>query len=243
MYYFCVHNKRNYKISRKISSEIVIESFVFQDTYTRRPRSYQGALIVKVMGAPVRVPHPTLHSIHQINTYFIIKFTVSFMRIRILQVLLGLMMMAPMVTRAADGDKVVDVLVLKMADETTELFVLDDHPTITLADGKFTVTSASVNTDYNLSDVTEYYFEKVDTMALGVEKLEKANFTLTYTDNTHVRVTGTKARVAQLYSLVGQLLTTRPTTNGTVTMSLAECKPGVYVLRLENNRSIKIIRK
>ena len=40
------------------------------------------------------------------------------MRIRILQVLLGLMMMAPMVARAADGDKVVDVLVLKMADET-----------------------------------------------------------------------------------------------------------------------------
>ena len=39
------------------------------------------------------------------------------MRIRILQVLLGLMMMAPMVARAADGDKVIDVLVLKMADE------------------------------------------------------------------------------------------------------------------------------
>ena len=45
MYYFCVHIKRNYKISRKISSEIIIESFVFQDTHTRRPRSYQGALI------------------------------------------------------------------------------------------------------------------------------------------------------------------------------------------------------
>lgn len=52
------------------------------------------------------------------------------MRIRILQVLLGLMMMAPMVARAADGDKVIDVLVLMMVDETTELFVLDDHPTL-----------------------------------------------------------------------------------------------------------------
>lgn len=30
MYYFCVHIKRNYKISRKISSEIIIESFVFR---------------------------------------------------------------------------------------------------------------------------------------------------------------------------------------------------------------------
>ena len=63
------------------------------------------------------------------------------------------------------------------------------------------------------------------------------------TDNTHVRVTGTKARVAQLYSLDGQLLTTRPTANGAVTVSLAECKPGVYVLRLENDRSFKVIRK
>ena len=49
------------------------------------------------------------------------------MRIRILQVLLGLMMMAPMVARAADGDKVVDVLVLKMADETTELKIGRAH--------------------------------------------------------------------------------------------------------------------
>lgn len=79
MYYFCVHIKRNYKISRKISSEIIIESFVFQDTHTRRPRSYQGALIVKVMGAPVRVPHPTQASIHQQKTYVNIKITASFM--------------------------------------------------------------------------------------------------------------------------------------------------------------------
>ena len=39
-------------------------------------------------------------------------------------------MVAPMVARAADGDKVIDVLVLKVVDETTELFVLDDHPTL-----------------------------------------------------------------------------------------------------------------
>ena len=50
-----------------------------------------------------------------------------------------------------------------------------------MADGKFTVTSASVNTDYNLSDVTEYHFEKVDTVTLGVLFFYFSAFTISYT--------------------------------------------------------------
>lgn len=164
-----------------------------------------------------------------------------------MQALLGLMMLAPAVAHAATGDKVIDMLVLKMSDESTKLFALDSLPTITLADGKFTVTSGSVTTDYDQSEVTEYYFEKVDSATAdsvtAVVGPAGSRFTLTYVDNDHVVITGTKARKAQLYAQGGQLLATQPTAGGSVTVSLSSLQRGIYVLRLENDHSFKIIKK
>ena len=169
------------------------------------------------------------------------------MKIRFMQALLGLMMLAPTVAHAAAGDKVIDMLVLKMSDESTKLFALDSLPTITLADGKFSVTSGSVTTDYEQSEVTEYYFEKVDSATAdsvtAISGPTKSRFTLTYLDNDHVVITGTQARRALLYTQGGQLVATRPTAGGSVTVSLSALQPGLYVLRLENEHSFKIIKK
>ncbi len=164
-----------------------------------------------------------------------------------MQALLGLMMLAPSVAHATEGDKVIDMLVLKMSDESTKLFALDSLPTITLADGKFSVTSGSVTTDYEQSDVTEYYFQKVDSATAdsvtAISGPADKRFTLTYVDNDRVVITGTKAHKAQLYTQAGQLLATRPTVDGNVTVSLSALQRGVYVLRLENEHSFKIIKK
>ncbi len=169
------------------------------------------------------------------------------MKIRFLQALLGLMMMAPTVVQAAEGDKVIDMLVLKMTDESTKLFALDSLPTITLDGGKFSVTSGSVTTDYDQSEVAEYYFEKVDSTTAdsvtAVAGPEASRFSLTYLDNDRVIVTGTKAPAAQLYTQGGQLLATRPTANGSVTVSLTTLQPGIYVLRLVGDHTFKIIKK
>lgn len=164
-----------------------------------------------------------------------------------MQALLGLMMLAPAVAHAAAGDKVIDMLVLKMSDESTKLFALDSLPTITLADGKFSVTSGSVTTDYEQSEVTEYYFEKVDSTTadsvLAVTGPATSRFTLRYVDNDHVAITGTQTRRALLYTQGGQLVATQPTVGGNVTVSLASLQPGIFVLRLENEHSFKIIKK
>ncbi len=164
-----------------------------------------------------------------------------------MQALLGLMMLAPTVAHATTGDRVIDMLVLKMSDESTKLFALDSLPTITLADGKFQVTSGSVTTDYEQSDVTEYYFEKVDSATAdsvtAVTGPEASRFTLTYLDNSRVIVTGTKASKALLYTQGGQLVATQPTQGGRVTVDLSGLQRGIYVLRLENEHSFKIIKK
>ena len=154
-----------------------------------------------------------------------------------MQALLGLMMLAPTVAHATTGDRVIDMLVLKMSDESTKLFALDSLPTITLADGKFQVTSGSVTTDY----------EKVDSATAdsvtAVTGPEASRFTLTYLDNSRVIVTGTKASKALLYTQGGQLVATQPTQGGRVTVDLSGLQRGIYVLRLENEHSFKIIKK
>ena len=80
------------------------------------------------------------------------------MKIRFMQALLGIILLMPTAAHAAGED--VDVLVLEMADKTTKNFRLDDKPTISFAEGKLLVEAASVTTDFNQEDVTEFHFEK-----------------------------------------------------------------------------------
>ncbi len=169
------------------------------------------------------------------------------MKIRFMQVLLGLMMLAPSAVRAADGDKVVDMLVLRMTDESTKLFALSEQPVITLGEGKFTVTSGSIATDYDQQEVAEYYFEKVDSATAdsvtAVAQPALRQFALSYTDNSTVSVTGTKAKTVRLYTQGGQLVATKPTVDGAATLSLAALRPGLYLLQLENEHTFKLIKK
>lgn len=169
------------------------------------------------------------------------------MKIRFMYALLGLMMLAPTAARAADGDKVVDMLVLKMADESTKLFALSEQPVITLGEGKFTVTSGSVVTDYEQEDVAEYYFEKVDSATAdsvtAIATPETRQFSLAYTDNSTVSVHGTNAKTVRLYTQNGQLVATQPTADGNATVSLAALRPGIYLLQLENEHTFKLIKK
>lgn len=160
-----------------------------------------------------------------------------------MQALLGLMLLTPLAANAADeGDEAIDVLVLKMADETTAEFALADEPTVSFDNGKFTVVSQGVTTDYEQSDVTEFYFSKKSTET-GIGKAAEGNFSFVYNDNANVHVSGSKASKASLYTIDGKLVKSQKVNGGSVSVSLNECQPGMYVLNLENEHSFKIIKK
>lgn len=162
------------------------------------------------------------------------------MKIRFMQALLGIILLMPTAAHAASED--VDVLVLEMADKTTKIFRLDDKPTISFAEGKLLVEAASVTTDFNQEDVTEFHFEKYSP-ATGIQAGKDASFSFVYNDNATVRISGTKARKAMLYTTDGQLVKSLKVNNGSVNVSLSSYQPGTYVLHLENDHTFKITKK
>lgn len=165
------------------------------------------------------------------------------MKIKFMQALLGLMLMAPAAASAATDDGAsVDMLVLRMANETTAEFKLDDTPTVTFEDGQLLVTSASATGSYAQSDVTEFYFKKYDPTT-GVGKVAGGNFSFVYDNNSDIVISGTKAAKATLYTVDGKLVKVQNVSGGNATVSVADCQPGIYVLSLENEHTFKIIKK
>ena len=163
------------------------------------------------------------------------------MNAKIFKTVLALLLLAmPTAIFAAEADDAPrQALVLKFADETTANFFLADKPTIGFADGKLTVTATELTADYEQTAVTEFYFDTITPTAIaGV----KGAFGFAYTDGV-VRVSGSTARVATLYAADGTLVESRNVVDGAVELSLANRKPGVYVLNLENEHSFKIVRK
>lgn len=163
------------------------------------------------------------------------------MNAKIFKTVLALLLLAmPAAIFAAEADDAPrQALVLKFADETTANFFLADKPTIGFADGKLTVTATELTADYEQTAVTEFYFDTITPTAIaGV----KGAFGFAYTDGV-VRVSGSKARVAALYAADGTLVESRNVVDGAVELSLANRKPGVYVLNLENEHSFKIVKK
>lgn len=160
-----------------------------------------------------------------------------------MQALLGLMLFTSATASAADDeDTAVDMLVLRLADETTAKFMLADKPEISFSDGRLAVTSQNVNTDYAQSDVTEFHFEKYDPQT-GIGTATGSGFAFVYNDNATVSISGTKAPKASLYTIDGKLVKSVMTTGGNVTVSLADCEAGVYVLSLEKENTFKITKK
>lgn len=158
---------------------------------------------------------------------------------KILQAVFGLLLLGSPVAALAD-EADAQVLVLKFSDAKTANFYLADQPVITFDDGKFVVTSGTAVAEYAQADVTEYYFASVPT---AVQDHAVGTFSFKYNDNAHVYVSGTKAAKAALYDVSGKLVSTAAVTDGSVTVSLEGCAPGVYVLSLENDHSFKIIKK
>lgn len=160
---------------------------------------------------------------------------------KILKAMFSLMIcLSATIVRATTADADPQVLVLKFADATTAEFLFADTPEITFGDGKLVVTCTNGTTEYDESNVAEYYFIDTPT-AIGQTTI--GHLTFRYTDNSHVYVEGTRATQAQIYDLAGKLLQTQPVVDGTVDIDLSSLPTGTYILNLTNDHSFKIIRK
>ena len=161
------------------------------------------------------------------------------MKEKLLKLLFAFLACCSSAANAADGESA-EILVLKFADARTVKFLLADKPEISFADGKLIVTSQSLTTNYEQSQVVEFHFTSV---ALGVDKNIADDFSFSYLDNTSVSVSGTHARSVSLYDISGRLVKRQHVEQGCVNVSREGCTPGTYILNLEGEHSFKIVKK
>lgn len=165
------------------------------------------------------------------------------MKAILLHVLYALLLLASsLAVHADDADTMPrQALVLKFVDDATASFFLADKPEVGFTDGKLTVTSNFVATEYEQSAVEEFYFDYV--VPTAIAGTEGKAFSFTYDDNRIVKVSGVKATEAALYAADGTLVMRKRVADGAVVLNLDNCKHGVYVLKLENEQTFKLIKK
>ena len=159
---------------------------------------------------------------------------------RLLKLLFAFLACCSLTVSAANGE-LPEVLVLKFADDHTAKFLLADKPEISFADSKLTVTSQSLTTDYELSQVVEFHFTNATSDV--ADKLNANDFSFSYIDNISITVKGTHALYSSLYNTDGRLIKRQRVENRYVQMSLEDCALGTYIFNLEGEQSFKIIKK
>lgn len=141
------------------------------------------------------------------------------------------------VARAADE---VTWLVMELRNGNTEVFELADKPVVTFEGTQVKVASSAASAAYERTDVKNFHF---DSSATGLNNTQAAGtLTLRYTDNATVTLTGAGQLKAALYNAEGKLVT-RGAAEGTLTLNLAGCPAGVYVLNVEGHHTYKLIKR
>lgn len=139
------------------------------------------------------------------------------------------------------------VMRVNLTDGTVDEYLVADHPTVSFGKDKVTVQSASVWATYATGDVKEYTF--VDANATSIEGTtsteHKADVSITYVDGENVIIRGINPNTpVRVYSLDGQMqkAVTTHTTDG-VNISLSPLSVGTYIININNEKSIKVLKR
>lgn len=139
------------------------------------------------------------------------------------------------------------VMHVKLIDDTVDKYVVSENLELKIADGRAYVYSTSLETSYNIDSIAEYTFVDIET---GIEDVEEdktmsPGLEISYLNNEEVIVKGiadnTKARV---YALSGQPVKAEISrTEGCMTISLLSLPAGSYIIYINKEKSIKVLKR
>lgn len=133
-----------------------------------------------------------------------------------------------------------ETLVFDFYDGTQTEFMLSEKPSVIFEEGKVSVEAGTTITSYDMARVSGYHFSDIPTVIKGSEK---KTLSLHFTDNANITIDGTTAKSASLYDMSGKLLTTQGVKGGSITLSVADAAKGVYIVKLSDGQSFKLLKK
>lgn len=134
-------------------------------------------------------------------------------------------------------------LVLLFTNGGTQSFLLQDEPILTFEGSILTVVSNSIRAAYPRSDISEFYFEL---RPVGIQEKKKDDLCFVYLNNNQVVVQGLteKDKDIRVFDVSGIICGVETVYDGTTaTISLDKLNRGVYIIKINNRQSIKIVKK
>lgn len=132
-------------------------------------------------------------------------------------------------------------LVVELTNGQKVYYKLIEKPVLTMSDSKIRIESNMVETGYERSNVTRFYFTNEDTGIKGVT-MESFMFTQTADDEFIISNVGSERIIVS--NLSGHIYTNCVKKSGSdAVVSLRGCTKGVYIIKIGNLQSIKITKK
>lgn len=135
------------------------------------------------------------------------------------------------------------LLVIDFSDGTEMTFALAKQPVITFADHIIRVKVGSRSSEFEMSDVVNFHF-KEDPSNIRSPRMDE-DFKLSWQGEDLIVISNVAPNaVIRLYGIDGKMYSSRINANGDrIDISLSYLPKGIYLLNINNARTIKINRK
>ena len=135
------------------------------------------------------------------------------------------------------------LLVIDFTDGTDISFALAKKPILTFADQRLCITMENQESEFELSDVVKFHF-KEDPSAIRSPRLDDEYTVHWQGDDLIVISNAASNTLVRLYGIDGTMYPSCVNTIGDrIEISLAALPKGIYLLNINNQRTLKINRK
>lgn len=134
-------------------------------------------------------------------------------------------------------------LVVNLKDGSTEKFKLPEEPAVKVENHKMSVSSASMECEYDFDNVSHFSFKRGTISGVDEVNDEENLFSFTFVDNNTVIITAPGLQYAAMYDIRGLEVARANAENDTVTLNISNVAPGVYIIAPSCHSAIKIIKR
>ena len=131
--------------------------------------------------------------------------------------------------------------VVELNNGTTANYYLQDKPTLTMEGSKINFSTTTVQASYERDEVKKFYFINETS---GVKEMAKNSLVYKQIDADHFEIIGLSQNdQITVCDMTGRLIGDVSRTKDKVTVNLSGHQKGIYLIKVGDSETIKIIRK
>ena len=131
--------------------------------------------------------------------------------------------------------------VVELNNGTTANYFLQDKPTLTMEGSKISIFTSTVQASYERAEVKKFYFTNETS---GVKEIVQNSMVYKQIDADHLEIIGLSQNdQITVCDMTGRLIGDVSRTKDKVIVNLSAHQKGIYLIKVGNSETIKIIKK